>query len=326
MTVAFKIMNHILKRDKYYYNIYTFVNREPGVSRCSRWASISSTLRQSTIFSSKLHLYSLKDVRNVSSCPTLGPVDFHWAPCFRFMLKTSGHSGVEGYIIKNIKNQINSALQVRRCSFCCSVEVVMKNLMHWTKSDSPLCSQPGNSNTWFDGAHLLPLLRKVFALPDGPETDLLQYLDRSATIPKHSYSVWEAGHANKNLHYFYFWHKTDPFLSFLSGYNVTESVQKVGNIHRMFHEVNMDVTFLCLDVESRLSFKERLFLCGFKQSHGVSEPAALPRHQRQSDREPGECWSHPVNTLAAFHPSLFSSLSPYRRGSGPSCIKSKTRF
>ncbi|XP_071347347.1 glomulin, FKBP associated protein a isoform X2 [Trachinotus anak] len=69
---------------------------------------------------------------------------------FQYMLKTSGHSGVEGYIIKNIKNQIDVALQ------------------------------PGNSNTWFEGVHLLPLLRKVLSLPDGPETDLLQYLDRSA--------------------------------------------------------------------------------------------------------------------------------------------------
>ncbi|XP_071347346.1 glomulin, FKBP associated protein a isoform X1 [Trachinotus anak] len=67
---------------------------------------------------------------------------------FQYMLKTSGHSGVEGYIIKNIKNQIDVALQ------------------------------PGNSNTWFEGVHLLPLLRKVLSLPDGPETDLLQYLDR----------------------------------------------------------------------------------------------------------------------------------------------------
>lgn len=39
--------------------------------------------------------------------------------------------------------------------------------------------QPGNGNVWFEGVHLLPLLRKVFSLPDGPETDLLQYLDRS---------------------------------------------------------------------------------------------------------------------------------------------------
>ncbi|XP_060940806.1 glomulin, FKBP associated protein a [Limanda limanda] len=67
---------------------------------------------------------------------------------FQYMLKTSKHSGLEGYIIKNIKNQIEFALQ------------------------------PGNSNTWFQGAHLLPLLRKVLILPDGPETDLLQYLDR----------------------------------------------------------------------------------------------------------------------------------------------------
>lgn len=67
---------------------------------------------------------------------------------FQYMLKTGNHSGVEGYIIKNIKNQINAALQ------------------------------PGNSNTWFEGPHLLPLLRRVLILPDGPETDLLQYLDR----------------------------------------------------------------------------------------------------------------------------------------------------
>ncbi|CAK6952297.1 glomulin%2C FKBP associated protein a [Scomber scombrus] len=67
---------------------------------------------------------------------------------FLFMLKTSNHSGVEGYIIKNIKTQIDISLQ------------------------------PGNSNTWFEGVHLLPLLRKVFILPDGPETDLLQYMDR----------------------------------------------------------------------------------------------------------------------------------------------------
>nr|XP_061795798.1 glomulin-like [Nerophis lumbriciformis] len=67
---------------------------------------------------------------------------------FRFMLRTSNHSGLEGYIIKNIRGQIDKALQ------------------------------PGNGNIWFDGVHLLPLLRMVFTLPDGPETDLLQYLDR----------------------------------------------------------------------------------------------------------------------------------------------------
>lgn len=67
---------------------------------------------------------------------------------FLYMLKTSNHSGVEGYVIKNIKNQIDFALQ------------------------------PGNSNAWFEGVHLLPMLRKVLSLPDGPETDLLQYLDR----------------------------------------------------------------------------------------------------------------------------------------------------
>ncbi|XP_071372972.1 glomulin, FKBP associated protein a [Centroberyx affinis] len=67
---------------------------------------------------------------------------------FQLMLKISHHSGVEGYIIKNIKNQIDFSLK------------------------------PGNSNSWFEGVHLLPLLRQVLSLPDGPETDLLQNLDR----------------------------------------------------------------------------------------------------------------------------------------------------
>lgn len=67
---------------------------------------------------------------------------------FRGMLKTSHHAGVEGYIIKNIKNQIEFSLQ------------------------------PCNGNEWFLGKHLLPLLRLVLCLPHGPETDLLQNLDR----------------------------------------------------------------------------------------------------------------------------------------------------
>nr|XP_015210647.1 PREDICTED: glomulin [Lepisosteus oculatus] len=67
---------------------------------------------------------------------------------FRCLLKTSHHAGVEGYIIKNIKNQIDFALK------------------------------PGNGSVWFSGAQLLPLLRSVLTLPEGPETDLLQNLDR----------------------------------------------------------------------------------------------------------------------------------------------------
>ncbi|XP_051556412.1 glomulin-like [Myxocyprinus asiaticus] len=67
---------------------------------------------------------------------------------FRGMLKTSHHAGVEGYIIKNIKNQIEFSLK------------------------------PGNGNEWFLGKHLLPLLQLVLCLPQGPETDLLQNLDR----------------------------------------------------------------------------------------------------------------------------------------------------
>lgn len=52
-----------------------------------------------------------------------------------------------------------------------------------------LCPQPGNGNAWFEGAHLLPLLRKALTLPDGPETDLLQYLDRLANIETQSFPV-----------------------------------------------------------------------------------------------------------------------------------------
>lgn len=51
------------------------------------------------------------------------------------------------------------------------------------------CPQPGNSNAWFEGAQLLPLLRKVLTLPDGPETDLLQYLDRLANVRHNLFPV-----------------------------------------------------------------------------------------------------------------------------------------
>ncbi|XP_072524625.1 glomulin, FKBP associated protein a [Salminus brasiliensis] len=67
---------------------------------------------------------------------------------FRCMLKTSEHAGVEGYIIKNIRNQIDFALK------------------------------PGYENEWFLGKYLLPLLHQVLCLPQGPETDLLHNLDR----------------------------------------------------------------------------------------------------------------------------------------------------
>ncbi|XP_062373336.1 glomulin, FKBP associated protein a isoform X2 [Sardina pilchardus] len=66
----------------------------------------------------------------------------------RCMFKTSHHSGVEGVITKNIKNLVDFSLK------------------------------PGNENIWFQGIHFLPLLRLVLCLPQGPETDLLQNLDR----------------------------------------------------------------------------------------------------------------------------------------------------
>uniref|UniRef100_UPI00398E8185 glomulin, FKBP associated protein a n=1 Tax=Pristiophorus japonicus TaxID=55135 RepID=UPI00398E8185 len=67
---------------------------------------------------------------------------------FRCLLKTSSHAGVQGYIIQNIKNQIDLALK------------------------------PGNKNVWFSGPHLNPLLHSVLSLSEGAETDLLQNTDR----------------------------------------------------------------------------------------------------------------------------------------------------
>ncbi|NWS74484.1 GLMN protein, partial [Crotophaga sulcirostris] len=67
---------------------------------------------------------------------------------FRCLLKTSNHSGVEGYIIKNIKDQIHLSL-------------------------TNMCD-----NVWFTGHHLISLLDLVLLLPEGAETDLLQNSDR----------------------------------------------------------------------------------------------------------------------------------------------------
>ncbi|KAM9283256.1 glomulin isoform 2-T3 [Morus bassanus] len=67
---------------------------------------------------------------------------------FRCLLKTSNHAGVEGYIIKNIKDQIHLSL---------------------TKD---------YDNIWFTGHHLISLLDLVLLLPEGAETDLLQNSDR----------------------------------------------------------------------------------------------------------------------------------------------------
>nr|XP_021148193.1 glomulin isoform X3 [Columba livia] len=67
---------------------------------------------------------------------------------FRCLLKTSNHAGVEGYIIKNIKDQIHSSL-TKACD-----------------------------NVWFTGHHLISLLDLVLMLPEGAETDLLQHSDR----------------------------------------------------------------------------------------------------------------------------------------------------
>ncbi|XP_004635813.1 glomulin [Octodon degus] len=66
---------------------------------------------------------------------------------FRCLLNTSNHSGVEAFIIQNIKNQID---------------------MSFKKTP----------NKWFTGPQLISLLDLVLFLPEGAETDLLQNSDR----------------------------------------------------------------------------------------------------------------------------------------------------
>ncbi|KAM9849297.1 glomulin, FKBP associated protein b [Aulostomus maculatus] len=67
---------------------------------------------------------------------------------FRCMLKTSQHSGVEGYIVKNIRNQVELSIKL------------------------------GNTSGWFQGVEFLSLLVLVLSLPQGAETDLLHSMDR----------------------------------------------------------------------------------------------------------------------------------------------------
>uniref|UniRef100_A0A8D0GBL6 Glomulin, FKBP associated protein n=1 Tax=Sphenodon punctatus TaxID=8508 RepID=A0A8D0GBL6_SPHPU len=67
---------------------------------------------------------------------------------FRCLLKTSNHAGVEGYVIQNIKNQIDLSLK------------------------------GAYDNNCFTGLQLVSLLDLVLSLPEGAETDLLQNSDR----------------------------------------------------------------------------------------------------------------------------------------------------
>ncbi|XP_043323253.1 glomulin-like [Cervus canadensis] len=66
---------------------------------------------------------------------------------FRCLLNTSNHSGVEAFIIQNIKNQIDMSLKK-------------------------------TYNKWFTGPQLISLLDLILFLPEGAETDLLQNSDR----------------------------------------------------------------------------------------------------------------------------------------------------
>ncbi|XP_035882311.1 glomulin isoform X2 [Phyllostomus discolor] len=67
---------------------------------------------------------------------------------FRCLLNTSNHSGVEAFVIQNIKNQIDISLKRT------------------------------HNNKWFTGPQLISLLDLVLFLPEGAETDLLQNSDR----------------------------------------------------------------------------------------------------------------------------------------------------
>ncbi|XP_027694036.1 glomulin isoform X1 [Vombatus ursinus] len=67
---------------------------------------------------------------------------------FRCLLKTSNHAGVEGYVIQNIKNQVDASLKRTE------------------------------DRKWFTGPQLISLLDLVLTLPEGAETDLLQNSDR----------------------------------------------------------------------------------------------------------------------------------------------------
>ncbi|XP_033821406.1 glomulin-like [Periophthalmus magnuspinnatus] len=67
---------------------------------------------------------------------------------FRCMLKTSNHSGIEGFIVKNIRNEVE------------------------------FCLKYGNKNKWFLGPELSLLLELVLCFPHGSETDLLNNMDK----------------------------------------------------------------------------------------------------------------------------------------------------
>ncbi|XP_077391393.1 glomulin, FKBP associated protein b isoform X2 [Festucalex cinctus] len=67
---------------------------------------------------------------------------------FRCLLKTSKHPGVEGYIVKNIRNQVEHSMK------------------------------PGNGTTWFLGTEFVSLLGLVLSLPLGADTNVLHNMDK----------------------------------------------------------------------------------------------------------------------------------------------------
>lgn len=100
------------------------------------------------------------------------------------MLKTSNHAGVEGFIVKNIRKQVEISLQVDSDSafdmnlVLRSPHIVFDLLISTGGIHRSSVLQPGNANTWSVGEELVSLLELLLCLPHGAKTDLLNSMDR----------------------------------------------------------------------------------------------------------------------------------------------------
>lgn len=102
---------------------------------------------------------------------------FFFCCCCRCMLKTSNHAGIESYIIKNIRNQFEFSMKVRKTRACIFYLIIFS--LHVKCTTSLL--QWGNANEWFLGTEFISLMRLVLCLPQGAETDLLSSMDKWVT-------------------------------------------------------------------------------------------------------------------------------------------------
>lgn len=93
------------------------------------------------------------------------------------MLKTSNHAGIESYIIKNIRNQFELSMKVRKTR-------ESRHSLHFfslhVKCTTTLL-QWGNANEWFLGMEFISLMTLVLCLPQGAQTDLLSSMDKWVT-------------------------------------------------------------------------------------------------------------------------------------------------